>query len=89
MLNPTLLMADAFGDQMEANYRRMFGSTEPAYPELLNLAGPGLVEQVRSDVRGGDQKTARSPPNVFSLALASRRDFRPDQWRNALPLAGG
>ncbi len=44
MLNSTLIMANAFGDQMETNYRQMFGSSEPAYAELLNTAGRLTIE---------------------------------------------
>jgi transposase-like protein len=40
----------------------------------------------RSDVRRGDQETARSSLLVFELALAPGRGVREDQWGDALPV---
>lgn len=44
MLNFTCLAADAFSDQLIVNYRQMFGSLEPSYPEILNSAGRLAIE---------------------------------------------
>jgi putative transposase len=45
-----------------------------------NRFGPMFAAAIR--------KAARSKPVVFPLALAPGRGARPDQWRDALSLAG-
>ncbi len=47
-----------------------------------------VVEPLRSDVRRGGPQATRSEPGVFPLALASGRGVCPDQWRDALSMAG-
>ena len=37
MLNPTTLMAEALGNNLEDYYKRTFGPEEPTYPSILNL----------------------------------------------------
>jgi hypothetical protein len=37
MLNPTTIMAEALGNQLEDYYKRTFGPEEPTYPSKLNL----------------------------------------------------
>jgi hypothetical protein len=58
------------------------------WDRYLSRDGAVLVEPVRSDVRRGDPQTARSEPVVFPLALTPGRGVRPDQWQDALSLAG-
>ena len=49
-----------------------------------------MAEPVRADVCSGNQKEAvRINVRPYPMALAFGRSFRPDQWRNLRPLAGG
>ena len=48
-----------------------------------------LVEQVWPNIRGLDTKGSdQSAAITFELAMASRRGFRENQWRNSLSVAG-
>jgi hypothetical protein len=58
------------------------------WDRYLSRDGAVLVEPVRSDVRRGDPQAAGSKPIILELALAPGRGVCPDQWRDALSLAG-
>jgi len=64
------------------------GSSVWTRHQYLPRDGTVLVEPFWPDVCGGDQKTARSKPFVFSLARAFGRDFCAYQRRDTLSLAG-
>lgn len=46
MLNPTTLKADALGDVLERNYRKVFGPEEPTYAAKLGLAARVVLEMI-------------------------------------------
>jgi len=57
--------------------------------EHLPRDGAAVVEPLRTDVRRGDPQEARpGHAPAHPLEVASGRGLRPDQWRDALHLAG-
>ena len=40
MLDPTMLLASALGEKLSTSYRRVFGSREPRYSEIIDEAAP-------------------------------------------------
>jgi hypothetical protein len=64
------------------------GSAVRAGDRYLPRDGAVLVEPVRSYVRRGDPQAAGSKPIMLELGLAPGRGVCPDQWQDALSLAG-
>ena len=50
MLDATKLLANALGEQLSESYRRVFGSREPRYGEIVDEAARLTIERIgRSD----------------------------------------
>jgi len=46
MFNPTEILIDAFGDQLRAGYRRMYGGLKPDYEDIICWAGGLSLENI-------------------------------------------
>ena len=46
MFNPTEVLIDAFGDQLRAGYRRMYGGLKPDYEDIICWAGGLSLENI-------------------------------------------
>src|SRR5260370_24786198 len=46
MLNPTEVLIDAFGDELRAGYRRMYGGLKPDYEDIICWAGGMSLENI-------------------------------------------
>jgi len=84
MLNPTLVMAEALGDHLEAYYRQTFGPEEPTYPGKLNLAARMALEVIaNSDALYHDVEHTMLVTLVGQEILRGRHletRLTPDDW---------
>ena len=46
MFNPTEVLIDAFGDELRAGYRRMYGGLKPDYEDIIHWAGGMSLENI-------------------------------------------
>ena len=46
ILNPTSILAEALGNELENNYRVMFGPEEPTYPIKVSIGARFAIEQI-------------------------------------------
>ncbi len=44
VLNPTQLVMDAFVDQLEVSYRKIYSNLEPSYPGIISFMGRLALE---------------------------------------------
>ena len=62
-MNPTTMIIEALGNQLEGNYLSLYGPQEPLYPKALNSAARMILEIIEnSDALYHDlHHTCRSP----------------------------
>jgi len=84
MLNPTTVLADAFGNQLERYYCQTFGPEEPAYPGKLNLAAHMALDVIaNSDALYHDVQHTMLVTLVGQEILRGRHlseILTPDDW---------
>ncbi len=84
MLNPTTIMAEALGNQLEDYYKRTFGPEEPTYPSKLNL-----VARMALDVIANSDALYHDVQHTMLITLVGQEILRgrhlekmltPDDW---------
>ena len=46
MFNPTEIVIQAFVEQLKGKYGRIYGTLEPAYPEIISFVGRLALENI-------------------------------------------